>query len=221
MLDAGAASPGLGATEDDDARGICRCVVLRTGLAVVAAVARDAPTFPRHGHVPQACGSLEATDSAARTPPACTPSPGGAYGPTEIGYRSNDPNATCAESGPTGVGAPLCVTTIEPVTIEGVHLNRRCRASYASTPRPALTSLVRNCYLDAYVRNGIVAWFNSSTDSPSTITFENNYVHGGTIVVGWWVAPPPSAKPISAIITSRTSTGVWRGPDRTASHPLP
>ena len=45
---------------------------------------------------------------------------------------------------------------------------------------------VRNCYLDAYVRNGIVAWFNSSTDSPSTITFENNYVHGGTIVVGWW-----------------------------------
>jgi hypothetical protein len=47
---------------------------------------------------------------------------GGTYGPAEIGDRSNDPGATGDESGPTFAGTPLRVTTIEPVTIEGVHL---------------------------------------------------------------------------------------------------
>ena len=111
---------------------------------------------------------------------------GGAYGPTEIGDRSNDPNATGHESGPTFVGTPLCVTTIEPVTIEGVHLKSTVPGVVCIYAKAGANVTVRNCYLDAYVRNGVVAWFNSSTDSPSTITFENNYVHGGTIVVGWW-----------------------------------
>ena len=108
---------------------------------------------------------------------------GGTYGPAEIGDRSNHPNATGDENGPTFAGAPLRVATIEPVTIDGVHLKSTVPGVVCIYAMAGASVTVRNCHLDAYVRNGVAAWFNSSTDSPSAITFENNHVHGGTIAV--------------------------------------
>ena len=174
-------------TEDYDARGIRRRVVLRTGLIAVAAVASDDPDIPPTRPDPPD-RRISGSDgfSGPYAVGTYTIIGGGAYGPTEIGDRSNDPDATGDESGPTFVGSPLCVTTIEPVTIKGVHLKSTVPGIVCIYTKPGANVTVRNCYLDAYVRNGVVAWFNSSTDSPSTITFENNYVHGGTIVVGWW-----------------------------------
>ena len=123
---------GVVVTEDYDARGICRRFVLRTGLAAVAAVASGCtdipPTRPRPPGMRITGGDGFGGPYAAGT---YTIARGGAYGPTEIGYRSNDPNATGAESGPTSVGAPLCVTTIETATIEGVHLKSTVLVSYA------------------------------------------------------------------------------------------
>jgi hypothetical protein len=178
---------GVVVTEGDDTRGICRRAVLRTGLAAVAAVASGCASTPRARPDPPGM-RITGSDgfSGLHALGTYTIARGGTYGPAEIGDRSNHPNATGDESGPTFAGTPLYVATIEPVTIEGVHLKSTVPGVVCIYAKAGANVTVRNCYLDAYVRNGVVAWFNSSTDSPSSITFENNYVHGGTIVVGWW-----------------------------------
>jgi hypothetical protein len=187
MLDARVAITGVVVTEGYDARGICRRVVLRTGLAAVAAVASGCA-----GHPPTRSGPAGAriagSEGSGRLPAlgSYMITRGGTYGPAEIGDRSNHPDATGDESGPTFAGTPLHVATIEPVTIEGVHLKSTVPGVVCIYARAGANVTVRNCYLDAYVRNGIAAWFDSSTGSPSTVTFENNHVHGGTIIVGRW-----------------------------------